>query len=402
MDTLIRKYRIALVTFSFTPDKPGGTSAILIKILRILSANFNAETSIYVFANYRASRESLKRIKTRRFGVEIFHASNFEDSKVFEILPLASKFEFMRYRKNSALKNHLETYDLIIIVTGFLQFANVIPKLKTRVLVQCATRLKWERKSQYPAFSLLKRWVLKIQIPLFQFQEWRVLRSNVQFLPENSKMYDWIKARSRLIPEKWYPPFASSTSDHLSECSQSGHFVSVGRFEDSRKGWERLFDAYVMAFNVNSELPKLIVIGWGEFPKPLQEKIISLQLVYPIEVLPNLPNDERDHYLSSASYFLQASFEEGLGLAALEALSFGTPIICSETDGSREYVFEGISGFLVPQGENFASRFSKKIIDCHLYADPRMRESSKALFNNTFSERISTRRFVEIVTKTLA
>lgn len=397
----VKKYRIALVTFSFTHDKPGGTSAILIKIIRILSANFDVETSIYVFANYRKSRDSLKKIKTRKFGEKISHTTTFEGSKIFEILPFASQFESMRYRKNRSLKNNFEKYDLIIIVTGFLQFANVIPKLKTQVLVQCATRLKWEREFQYPAMSLLKRTVLKAQIPILSFQEWRVLKSNVQFLPENTKMHDWIKARSKNTPEKWYPPFTASTVNLLPEGAPSGHFVSVGRFADRRKGWNRLIDAYVLAFNVNPQLPRLIVIGWGEFPKPLQEKINTLQNKYPIEVLPNLPSEIRDQYLFHACFFLQASFEEGLGLAALEALSFGTPIICSETDGSREYVRDGISGFLVPQVDNFESRFSEEIIKSVQNLGPSLRESSKTFFEETFSEHISTEQLIKIVNKTI-
>jgi glycosyltransferase involved in cell wall biosynthesis len=354
-----------------------------------------------VFANYRKSRESLKKIKTRKFGEKIFHTTTFEGSKVFEILPFASQFESLRYRKNRSLKKNFETYDLIIIVTGFLQFANVIPKLKTKVLVQCATRLKWERESQYPAMSLLKRTVLKAQIPILSFQEWRVLKSNVQFLPENTKMHDWIKARSKNTPEKWYPPVIASTVKLLPEGAPSGHFVSVGRFEDRRKGWNRLIDAYVLAFNVNPQLPKLIVIGWGEFPKPLQEKINNLQNKYPIEVLPNLPSEIRDQYLFHACFFLQASFEEGLGLAALEALSFGTPIICSETDGSREYVRDGISGFLVPQVDNFESRFSEEIIKSVQYLGPSLRESSKTFFEETFSEHISTEQLIKIINNTI-
>ena len=392
-----KKYKVALVTFSFSPEKPGGTSAVLIKILRILSENFQVETSIYVFANDRKSRPLFSRDTIGKFEKKIFHTSTFDNAKVYEIVPFASEFEFMRYRKRKSLKDHFETYDLVIIVTGFLQFANVIPKLKNRVIVQCATRLKWERTSQYPAMSFLKRAVLKIQTPILQFQEWRVVKSNVQFLPENSKMYDWIEARSKLTPEKWYPPFTSSGVDLLPEVWQSEHFVSVGRFGDRRKGWERLFDAYVLALKANPKLPRLIVIGWGEFPKPLQEKIDNLKNEYPIEVLPNLRSELRDQYLSGASFFLQASFEEGLGLAALEALSFGTPIICSETDGSREYVREGISGFLVPQGKNFEDRFSKILLESQQYAGPKLRETSKDFFDNTFSEQISTQRFLKLV-----
>jgi glycosyltransferase involved in cell wall biosynthesis len=408
MSVGMRKRKVAIVTFAFSSDAPGGVSTVVIQIVRILASKCQFETTIFSVANTKDARRIFGRSRNRdlhedhksAFGdTKLFQKSMFENCRVYEIKPYASEFEFMRYRKQRQLTGLFESYDLVIVVTGFLQFANVIPKLKTQVLVQCATRLKWERKSQYPSMSFLKKALLIAQIPILAFQEWRVLKTNVVFLPENTKMLDWLTPRSKSIPEKWYPPVAPSSPELLDDVSRSKHFVSVGRFGDRRKGWERLFDSYVKAFKLDPDLPRLVAIGWGDFPSPLKEKIDILKIEFPIEVLSNLPNEVRDQYLSSASFFIQASFEEGLGLAALEALRFGTPIICSETDGSREYVLEGISGFLVPQGKEFEKLFSEKLVQSQQYSLTELRESSKAFFDNTFSEQNSTKRFLEVVSR---
>lgn len=52
--------------------------------------------------------------------------------------------------------------------------------------------------------------------------------------------------------------------------------------------------------------------------------------------------------LGCAHLFLFPSIREGLGLAALEAMAAGLPLIVSDTRGTREYTREGETGFLCP------------------------------------------------------
>jgi glycosyltransferase involved in cell wall biosynthesis len=49
--------------------------------------------------------------------------------------------------------------------------------------------------------------------------------------------------------------------------------------------------------------------------------------------------------------FVQPSIYEGFGLAALEAMASGLPVVASATGGLPELVEDGITGFLVPVGD---------------------------------------------------
>lgn len=392
--------RIALVTFSFTPESPGGVSTVLIRILDILQSNLTAKIDIFSFRNSRDKTRPKQFFRgSRELTSQTARIGSYENCDIFEIESFFSSLEVMRYRKRTELQEKFESYDLVIVVTGILQFVNVIPVISRPILVQCATRLKWERKSQYPEMSLLKRVVLKLQVPILAIMERRVVRSKARFLTENVRTGDWIAKRSISPPDLWYPPVANSEAKMVLPGVAKNYFISVGRFNDRRKGWSRLVDAYALAVSACPDLPELIIIGWGDFPEYLRRKLKLLETQCQIYIFPNLSNSERDRYLTGASYFLQTSFEEGLGIAALEALRVGTPLICSDTDGSREYIRDGITGARVPQGRRFTKAFSEKLIEAQTWDHKRLRETSLEFFEKNFSKDISTAKFLQLISR---
>ena len=53
-------------------------------------------------------------------------------------------------------------------------------------------------------------------------------------------------------------------------------------------------------------------------------------------------------FLSTIDLFVMPSLFEGLGVAALEAMAAGKPVIATSTGGLTESVLDGVTGFLVP------------------------------------------------------
>lgn len=392
--------KIGVITLGFEAENPGGVANVVIKVLDFIVREKSYTVELFSFSNKIYDPNSFAILHPRKKRRKLVESGFFfGEVPLTRIGAIGSELEFLRYRKRNELVYLFEKFDLLIVVTGALQFANVLPKLQIPVLIQCATRLNWERKSQYKSMVTLKKLALKMQMPILAIQEFKVLRSNVLFLVENSKMQDWISMRSKFYPKMWYPGIETTSSlSYLGKGPQKeGHFISVGRFNEPRKGWDRLFLAYKAAYDRMGNLPPLIVIGWGSFSKEVQAIIDELIPRYPIKVLPNLSNQERDSQIQSASYFLQTSHEEGLGLAALEALGFGVPLICSETDGSREYVIEGVSGALVTQGKYFTVEFANVIIQSQNWDYAALSFRSKKLFDKQFNSDVSQKKLIEII-----
>jgi glycosyltransferase involved in cell wall biosynthesis len=392
--------KIGIVTTGFDAQHPGGVSNVVITLSERLSFLYRCEIDVINFSSERYNSNSVSFFKPSTYrNKRIVLGSAFRGRQIIEVGSFGAEFEILRYRNRRELTWLFNKFDLIIVVSGVLQFANVIPIVQPPVLFQVATRLSWERKSRYKKMHQIRRLILKIQYPVLALQERRVLQKNIIFLVENSAMLNWISPRIKTSSHLWYPGVRDSgyQVEKITAQKRNSYFVSVGRLDEARKGWERLLNAYKLAYDFNSKIPPLIIIGWGNLENSANQIMISMKEEYPIQILENLPDHIRDDYLVNASYYLQTSYEEGLGLAALEALSLGIPLICSETDGSREYVKDGLSGKLVAQTSNFIEDFAIELQNSKDWDYVALSLSSFALFNERFSITTSQSHLAEII-----
>lgn len=93
---------------------------------------------------------------------------------------------------------------------------------------------------------------------------------------------------------------------------------------------------------------KLVLVGDGpERPRAL-ERAADLGLADDVIFLGRHASVEE--LLACADLFLLPSASESFGLAALEAMSCGAPVVASNAGGIPEVVEDGVSGFLFPVG----------------------------------------------------
>ena len=394
---IVNKLKIALVTFDYDPEKTGGVGNVSSEVFGLLRENFEQNPVIFSFSNkmFDECSRSLTRPSTWRHELHNIEVNNLVT--VHRIGAIGSEIEFLRYRKRKYLRNLLEDFEAVIVVTGSLQFCNVLPKISSPVYIQCATRLRWERESQYIQMPPLKRVILRLQLPLLDYLERRVLRKDFTFLAENDEMLNWLLDKRVPNVHKWFPPVTEIISSKNDQRFPTSSFVSVGRLNEPRKGWERLFRAYDLAYSQNPSIPSLKIIGRGDLSNHDTEILSKLNSRHNIQILQNLSNSGRNEVLKSSSIFLQTSHEEGLGMAALEALQLGLPLICSETFGSREYVENNSNGYLIRQDANFIENFAKAILASESWRYLEYSASSRALFEKRFRRQISTQSLLEIL-----
>ncbi|MEO6666924.1 MAG: glycosyltransferase, partial [Nitrospiria bacterium] len=123
-------------------------------------------------------------------------------------------------------------------------------------------------------------------------------------------------------------------------------FGSVGRLEPP-KGHVYLIRAFARVIKMNARA-RLVLVGDGSLAKPLQEEAAHLGLVERVV----FTGSRRDvpYLLRAMDLFVFPSLWEGQGLALVEAMASGLPVVASRVGGVSEVVSDGCTGQLVPPG----------------------------------------------------
>lgn len=113
---------------------------------------------------------------------------------------------------------------------------------------------------------------------------------------------------------------------------------------------KRVQDVISVFYNVQKEIPsKLMFIGEG--PEKEKAEMRCAELGITDKVIFFGRSNEIDKILCFSDLFLLPSLTESFGLAALEAMASGVPVISSNTGGIPEVNIDGVSGYLSNVGD---------------------------------------------------
>lgn len=148
-----------------------------------------------------------------------------------------------------------------------------------------------------------------------------------------TEQYRLAKDRAQAA-KRVYAPNGEKIVMHIS------NFRPVKRIEDVI----RVFD------KVRKEIPaKLLLVGDGPDRAKIELLCRELGTCVDIRFLGKIKNTE--NVLNMADLFLLPSESESFGLAALEAMASGVPVICTNTGGLPEVNINGYSGYLSDVGD---------------------------------------------------
>ena len=160
--------------------------------------------------------------------------------------------------------------------------------------------------------------------------------------------------------------------------------LTVGRLT-VQKGQRYLIDA-VPALAARFPDLAVVVLGHGHLHEQLRAQAAGLGVADRVH-LPGHRTDAR-MLLDAADVFVLPSRQEGMPLAALEAMDAGLPVVATRVIGTTEVVADGATGLLVPPEDSAALAEAVG----QLLADPALRERYGQAGRQRYREHFTSRR----------
>ncbi|MBQ3441390.1 glycosyltransferase [Candidatus Saccharibacteria bacterium] len=257
-------------------------------------------------------------------------------------------------------KLDLTAYDLVISVTGAeakgiktkVEQGKTEQNLKNRTgfstgrgktthicFCHVPTQYYWGLYDQYmrdPGFDILNplaRLGLKIFVKPMRKRDFEAAKRPDYYVTISEYAKQEIKRYYKRESTIIYPPVDTKTFVSKKSNREKDYFITTSRFVN----WKRLDLAIKACIKLNK---KLILIGEG----PEAKKLKKLAKGHPnIIFLPKMEQKELRKYLCNASAYLFPS-QEPFGIAPVEALAAGCPVIAYQKGGALDYIKDGKNG----------------------------------------------------------
>jgi glycosyltransferase involved in cell wall biosynthesis len=142
---------------------------------------------------------------------------------------------------------------------------------------------------------------------------------------------------------------------------------AVGRLHP-QKGYDTLLEAAEIVLK-ESPAARFKVVGGGELLQALSDKAERLGISEAVDFLGQRQPAEIPDVLAGFDVFVQASNWEAFGIAIVEAMACGLPVVATEVEGVLDILDDGVNGFLVPPRDPKA--LAQRILS--LLHDPELR-----------------------------
>lgn len=312
----------------------------------------------------------------------------------FGKIPLLNRF-YSPFRFLTPLiweKLNLKEFDLVISSTGSWMCKGVITKKPTihisyihhppRYLYGYQTAIEWQKYLPIKIYGLivnhfLRMWDLKAsQRPDY------LIANSIETQRRIEKFY---RRDSVVI----YPPVSIPTQQPVNPLTRKpvNYFITVSRLARAKH-----VDLLIEAANKGKFDLHIVGIGRDEaYLKSLAGGTVTFT--------GNISDEQLKEELSGAKGFLFASVDEEFGIAPVEAMGYGVPVIAYASGGLRETVKEGKNGYLYYElTEQSLFQAIKKLLSLSEMEYVQMRKNARSEAEQ-YSEENFKKKFMEFVTR---
>lgn len=278
----------------------------------------------------------------------------------------------------------LEDYDYFFVVSATPIAAHPVTLLNKKFVLWASTPYHADRTERVKNLTGIRKLGNFFSETKMEVIERSILEKASFILPLSTyskKQFEAILAgRKKPMAVCGYPLPVPAT---LPQKTYQKTVVAVGRFSDPRKNITMLMRAFG---NLSDMLPGVTMIIVGQVPSmeilapfARHEWFDQVRFTGPINA------QELSDVYANASVMLITSYQEGFGVAGLEAFAHGIPIVSTDCGGVRDFVLDGQTGFLVDINDDkeMAMKACTLLINYKLYTE--FSAAGRALVQQQFS-----------------
>ena len=163
--------------------------------------------------------------------------------------------------------------------------------------------------------------------------------------------------------------------------------LAVGRFSDPRKNLPMLLRVFEKIWH---HLPttKLYIVGMKPSPiimKNFENHSSMRNVIFTGQIA----SEDLYALYSRAHLLLITSYQEGLGIVGLESLLNGTPVIATDCGGTRDYVINDLTGYLVAINDDNAMALQAEKILTNPELGQKLSNNGREFIEKNFSRNTS-------------
>jgi len=198
------------------------------------------------------------------------------------------------------------------------------------------------------AFIHSEAWIQAIK-PFWKRAVARFLRPLLKKMDISlSKQCDAVVANSRFTADEMKriygmrtdvianPGIDFSASAPLVESASQQAFITVAKLTKFKRV-DFLIDVFAELHQINPEL-QFYIVGKGEEEKALRKQVEALGLEKRVSFLGAVEDQKLKQLLQDSWLYLHGSINEPFGMAPLEAIACGTPVVAHNSGGPKEFV----------------------------------------------------------------
>jgi glycosyltransferase involved in cell wall biosynthesis len=311
----------------------------------------------------------------------------FRDMNAVAIGAILPEWEPNRIRANPLWKRELAQYDGYILLTGAAHTGAPLATMELPFSAWVSATAAADRAERLHSSRNLSTLIERLGMLSVIKSERNALTAACCVMAVSNAASHELKSLCEYLPEVWPFPVDTEKFTPNGSLPHLARFLFVGRANDPRKRVQLFLDAC-------KELKKLA--PGISFEATVVSSVSVETEARNVRFVSNISDAELIELYRSSTALILTSEQEGLGIAAMEAMACGTPVISTRCGGPETFIEDNISGLFVSSDARKIAEAMHSLVTQSVLRE-QMGVAARERIASAFSEHMWNQKFEQLI-----